>query len=316
MSTLKRPYGIAVAQLGPIHLADSRASVVKRLIELLREAKSRGAKFVVFPELALTTFFPRYWMTEEEAIERFFERSMPGPETQPLFDLAAEYKIGFYLGYAELTPDGRRFNTAILTDENAKIVGRYRKIHLPGHSHHIETAPFQHLEKKFFEVGNEGFKVWDALGARIGMCICNDRRWAETYRVMGLQSAEIVALGYNTPSWNIHWNEPPHLRMFHHLLSLQGNAYQNGLWVAAAAKCGKEDGFHMIGGSAIVAPTGEITAQSQSEEDELIFTNADLSIGETFREHVFNFAKHRRPEHYRLIIERTGAGAPLGTAPD
>ncbi|MBS4048256.1 MAG: N-carbamoyl-D-amino-acid hydrolase [Alphaproteobacteria bacterium] len=316
MSTLKRPYGIAVAQLGPIHLADSRASVVKRLIELLREAKSRGAKFVVFPELALTTFFPRYWMSEEDAIERFFERSMPGPETQPLFDLAAEYKIGFYLGYAELTPDGRRFNTAILTDENAKIVGRYRKIHLPGHSHHIETAPFQHLEKKFFEVGNEGFKVWDTLGARIGMCICNDRRWAETYRVMGLQSAEIVALGYNTPSWNIHWNEPPHLRMFHHLLSLQGNAYQNGLWVAAAAKCGKEDGFHMIGGSAIVAPTGEITAQSQSEEDELIFTNADLSIGETFREHVFNFSKHRRPEHYKLIVERTGAGAPLGTAPD
>jgi predicted amidohydrolase len=316
MSTLKRPYGIAVAQLGPIHLTDSRASVVKRLIELLREAKSRGAKFVVFPELALTTFFPRYWMTEEEAVDRFFERSMPGPETQPLFDLAAEYGIGFYLGYAELTPDGRRFNTAILTDEKANIVGRYRKIHLPGHSHHIETAPFQHLEKKFFEVGNEGFKVWDALGTRIGMCICNDRRWAETYRVMGLQSAEIVALGYNTPSWNIHWNEPPHLRMFHHLLSLQGNAYQNGIWVAAAAKCGKEDGFHMIGGSAIVAPTGEITAQAQSEEDELIFTNADLSIGETFREHVFNFAKHRRPEHYRLIVERTGAGAPLGTAPD
>lgn len=316
MSTLKRPYGIAVAQLGPIHLADSRAAVVKRLIELLREAKSRGAKFVVFPELALTTFFPRYWMTEEEAVDRFFERSMPGPETKPLFDLAAEYKIGFYLGYAELTPDGRRFNTAILTDENAKIVGRYRKIHLPGHSHHIQTAPFQHLEKKFFEVGNEGFKVWEALGARIGMCICNDRRWAETYRVMGLQSAEIIALGYNTPSWNIHWDEPVHLRMFHHLLSLQGNAYQNGVWVAAAAKCGKEDGFHMIGGSAIVAPTGEITAQAQSEEDELIFTNADLSIGETFREHVFNFAKHRRPEHYGLILERTGAGAPLGTPPD
>jgi len=316
MSTLKRPYGIAVAQLGPIHLADSRAAVVKRLIELLREAKGRGAKFVVFPELALTTFFPRYWMTEDEAVERFFERSMPGPETKPLFDLAAEFGIGFYLGYAELTPDGRRFNTAILTDEKAKIVGRYRKIHLPGHSHHIETAPFQHLEKKFFEVGNEGFKVWDALGARIGMCICNDRRWAETYRVMGLQSAEIVALGYNTPSWNIHWNEPPHLRMFHHLLSLQGNAYQNGIWVAAAAKCGKEDGFHMIGGSAIVAPTGEITAQAQSEEDELIFTNADLALGETFREHVFNFAKHRRPEHYRLIVERTGAGAPLGLPPD
>lgn len=315
MSGLKRPFGLAVAQLGPIALAESRTDVVKRLIELLREAHSRGAKFVVFPELALTTFFPRYWMTEEEAVERFFERAMPGEETKPLFDLAAELKIGFYLGYAELTPDGRRFNTAILTDENAKIVGRYRKIHLPGHSHHIPDAPFQHLEKKFFEVGDEGFNVWSTQDVRIGMCICNDRRWAETYRVMALQSAEIIVLGYNTPSVNIHWNEPPHLRMFHHLLSLQGNAYQNGVWVAAAAKCGSEDGFHMIGGSAIVSPTGEIMAQAQSEEDELIFFNADLAIGETFREHVFNFAKHRRPEHYGLIIERTGADAPLGKSP-
>jgi predicted amidohydrolase len=316
MSGLKRPFGLAVAQLGPISLADSRAAVVQRLIALLREAHSRGAKFVVFPELALTTFFPRYWMSEEEAVERFFERSMPGPETQALFDLAAEFKIGFYLGYAELTPDGRRFNTAVLTDENAKIIGRYRKIHLPGHSHHIEAAPFQHLEKKFFEVGNEGFNVWTTQGVRMGMCICNDRRWSETYRVMALQSAEIVVLGYNTPSVNIHWPEAPHLRMFSHLLSLQGNAYQNGLWVAAAAKCGSEDGFHMIGGSAIVSPTGEIVAQSQTEADELIFANIDLGIGETFREHVFNFAKHRRPEHYRLIIERTGAGEPLGKAPD
>jgi predicted amidohydrolase len=316
MSGLKRPFGLAVAQLGPINLADSRAAAVKRLIALLREAHGRGARFVVFPELALTTFFPRYWMTEAEAVERFFERSMPGPETKPLFDLAAELKIGFYLGYAELTPDGRRFNTAIITDENAKIVGRYRKIHLPGHADHKPQAPFQHLEKKFFEVGNEGFKVWATQDVRIGMCLCNDRRWPETYRVMGLQSAEVVVLGYNTPSWNIHWSEPPHLRMFHHLLSLQGNAYQNGLWVAAAAKCGFEDGFHMIGGSTIVAPTGEIVAQSQGEADELIFANIDLSLGETFREHVFNFAKHRRPEHYGLIVERTGAGAPLGGPPD
>jgi predicted amidohydrolase len=316
MSGLKRPFGLAVAQLGPLSLADSRAAAVKRLIALLREANRRGARFVVFPELALTTFFPRYWMTEDEAVERFFERSMPGPETKPLFDLAADMKIGFYLGYAELTPDGRRFNTAIMTDENAKIVGRYRKIHLPGHSHHIATAPFQHLEKKFFDVGNEGFNVWTTQGVRMGMCICNDRRWAETYRVMALQSAEIVVLGYNTPSVNIHWPEPPHLRMFSHLISLQGNAYGNGLWVAAAAKCGSEDGFHMIGGSAIVSPTGEIVAQAQTEADELIFANIDLSIGETFREHVFNFAKHRRPEHYKLIVERTGAGAPLGKAPD
>lgn len=309
---MARRFGLAVAQMGPVHRADTRASAVARLVEMLREAAARGARFVVFPELALTTFFPRYWMTDAAEIDRYFEREMPGPETRILFDEARRHSIGFYLGYAELTPSGERFNTAVLVDGAGRIVGRYRKVHLPGHADHKTEAPFQHLEKKYFQVGDHGFRVWRTMDTAMGMCICNDRRWPETFRVMGLQSAEIVVLGYNTPSWNIHWNEPPHLRMFHHLLSLQANAYQNALWIAAAAKCGFEDGFHMIGGSAIVAPSGEIVAQAQGEEDEVIFVEADLALGDTFRQHVFNFAKHRRPEHYRLIVERTGAGDPLG----
>ena len=308
---MKRPFPLAVAQLGPIHLADSRESVVARLVELLREAHGRHAKFVVFPELALTTFFPRYWMTDREQIDRFFEHTMPSPATQPLFDEARRHGIGFYLGFAELTPAGERFNTAVLVDDKGAIVGRYRKVHLPGHSDHKPQAPFQHLEKLYFQVGNEGFKVWSTMGTKIGMCICNDRRWPETFRVMSLQSAELVVLGYNTPSHNIHWPEPVHLRMFHHLLLLQAHAHENALWVGAAAKCGAEDGFHMIGGSAIVSPSGEIAAQSTTEEDELIFTNCDLALGDTFREHVFNFALHRRPEHYRLIVDRVGAGKPV-----
>ena len=308
---MSRKFGLAVAQMGPINRTDSRASAVARLLEMQKEAASRGAKLVVFPELALTTFFPRAWMTDQAEIDSFFEREMPSRETMPLFEAAKRLSIGFYLGFAELTPQGERFNTSILVDANAKIVGRYRKIHLPGHADNKPKAPFQHLEKKYFQVGNEGFKVWRTMDTKIGMCLCNDRRWPETFRVMGLQSAEIVVLGFNTPSFNIHWHEPPHLRMFHHLLSLQANAYQNALWIAAAAKGGFEDGFHMIGGSAIVSPTGEIVAQAQGEDDEVIFCNVDLALGDNFREYVFNFAKHRRPEHYRLIVDRIGAGEPL-----
>jgi predicted amidohydrolase len=306
-----RKMGLAVAQMGPVHVADTRVAVVKRLVEMLREAKSRQADLVVFPELALTTFFPRYWMDDHEAVEKYFEKTMPNPVVQPLFDEAKKLGVGFYLGYAELTPKGRRFNTAILVDKNAGIVGKYRKIHLPGHADHKVDAPFQHLEKKFFEVGDLGFRVWSMPDVKIGMCLCNDRRWPETYRVMSLQSAELVVLGYNTPTLNIHWNEPSHLRMFHHLITLQASAYQNVLWIGAAAKCGSEDGHHMIGGSVIVAPTGEIVAQSSGEEDEVIFSRIDLSLGDNFRKHVFNFAKHRSPEHYRLIVERTGAGEPI-----
>ena len=300
----------AVAQLGPIHLADSRAPVVRRLMALLRAAHGRGARFVVFPELALTTFFPRWWMSDQAEIDRFFERQMPNAETRPLFDLAKQLGVGFYLGYAELAEEKggtRHYNTAILVERDGRVAGRYRKIHLPGHSEHLPDAPFQHLEKRYFDVGNEGFKVWRAYDAVVGMCICNDRRWPETWRVMGLQGIEIVALGYNTPTENIHHREPEHLRMFHHLLSLQAGAYQNAAWVLAAAKSGAEDGFPMIAGSAIVAPTGEIAAQTLSEEDEVIAVNLDLDLGEYLRRTVFNFEKHRRIEHYGLITERAGA---------
>ena len=307
---MARRLNAAVAQLGPIHLADSRASVVERLTALLREAHGRGARFVVFPELALTTFFPRWWMTEQDEIDRFFEREMPNAETRPLFDLAKDLGGGFCLGYAELTQEGgapRHYNTQILVERDGRILGRYRKIHLPGHAEHLPDAPFQHLEKRYFDVGNEGFRVWRACDAVVGMCICNDRRWPETWRVLGLQGAEIAALGYNTPTMNIHHREPEHLRMFHHLLSLQAGAYQNALWVLAAAKCGAEDGFAMIGGSAIVAPTGEIAALATSEEDEVVAASLDLELGDYLRRTVFNFAKHRRIEHYRLITERTAA---------
>jgi len=122
---------------------------------------------------------------------------------------------------------------------------------------------------------------------------------------------EIVSLGYNTPIENIHHREPEHLRMFHHLLSLQAGAYQNAAWVLAAAKCGAEDGHAMIGGSAIVAPTGEVAALALTEEDELITTILDLEFGEYLRRTVFNFEKHRRVEHYDLITSRTGAKTEL-----
>src|SRR5919198_1205712 len=87
---MARHVKIAAAQLGPLNLEDTRADAVKRLLKLFREAVSMGAKFIVFPELALTTFFPRWWWEDMEEVERrFFERAMPNPTVQPLFDLAS-----------------------------------------------------------------------------------------------------------------------------------------------------------------------------------------------------------------------------------
>lgn len=304
---------VGAAQLGPISRSESRGDVVKRLLALLHEAHARGCDLVVFPELALTTFFPRWWMDDQADVDRFFDREMPGPETRPLFDEARRLGMGFCLGYAELAvEDGRtrRYNTSILVGRDGRIVGKYRKIHLPGHADQEPWRAFQHLEKRYFDVGDLGWPVWRAFGGLLGMCICNDRRWPETYRVMGLQGVEMILLGYNTPVHNPPAPEHDLLGLFHNHLVMQAGAYQNGTWVVGVAKCGREEGCDMIGQSAIIAPSGEIVAMCTTLGDELITARCDLDATRSYKETVFNFAKHRRPEHYGLIVERTGAQPP------
>ncbi len=308
---MTRKLHLAAAQMGGIHLSDTRERAVERLRALLAQAHARGVRFVVFPELALTTFFPRYWFDDAEEVDRrFFETSMPSPVTQPLFDDARRYGIGFYLGYAERTVESgrtRRFNSAILVNASGAIIGRYRKVHLPGHADHKPQAAFQHLEKKYFEVGDLGFRSWRMDDAILGMLICNDRRWPEAFRALTLQGAELVTLGFNTPTENLHYPEPPALRVHHHLIMAQSMAFMNACWLIETAKCGFEDGHRMFGHSVIVAPTGEIVAKTVSEDDELISFEADLDLAQDLKRTMFNYAAHRRPEHYRILVERTGA---------
>ena len=120
---------VAGAQLGPVQLADDRASVVERMIVLLQEAASQGSDLVVFPELALTTFFPRWFVDDISTTDHFYERSMPNEVTQPLFDEAKQLEIGFCLGYALLedAPDGtqHRWNVQTLVERDGTIVGTF-----------------------------------------------------------------------------------------------------------------------------------------------------------------------------------------------
>ncbi|TIP47872.1 nitrilase-related carbon-nitrogen hydrolase [Mesorhizobium sp.] len=301
---MARDLTIAVCQTGPIQKSAQRAETVDRLVALLERAAAAGAEIAVFPELALTTFFPRWRIDDQAEIEAFFEPAMPGPQTQRLYDAAARLKIGFALGYAELTRvDRGRFNTMDLVGQDGKLVGRYRKIHVPGSSE-PEPGTTVHLERRYFEPGNLGFPVFVYRGVRVGMAICNDRRWPETYRMLCLNGAEIVVIGYNTP---LLLDEAPplaHLRMFHNHLPMQAGAYQNTVWVAAAAKAGVEDGQALIGGSCIIAPTGEIAAQTMSLDDEVIVHRADLDLIAVCRKVNFDFARYRRPDQYRLIADQ------------
>ena len=306
---MSRRIMVAAAQLGPIGRNEPRSSAVGRMLELMREAKASGARLVVFPELALTSFFPRWYMEDQAEIDRFFESEMPGRDTLPLFEHARELGIGFYLGYAERVVEAgkvRRFNASVLVDARGEIVGRYRKVHLPGHREHEPWRPFQHLEKRYFETGNLGFPVFEAFDGVMGMCICNDRRWPETFRVMGLQGVELVMVGYNTP---VHYPPAPehdHLQCFHNHLVMQAGAYQNGTWIVGVAKAGQEEGCDMIGQSCIIAPTGEIVAQCATLGDELIVADCDLDRCREIQDNIFNFGLHREPQAYGLITETKG----------
>ena len=317
---MARFVNVAIGQLGPIARSETRAQVVQRLGALMRQAHRMGCYLIVYPELALTTFFPRWYIDDPNELDAYFEREMPGPETAPLFELSRTLGVGFYLGYAELTPDGHHFNTCILTDKSAKIVGKYRKVHLPGHAEHESWRKFQHLEKRYFEAGKD-FPVFNAFGGVFGMAICNDRRWTETYREMGVQGVEMILIGYNTPVHNPPAPEHDDLSLFHNHLVLQAGAYQNGTWVVGVAKGGIEEGVDQIGGSCIVAPSGEIVAACTTKGDELALARCDLDLCNSFKDTTFNFDLHRQPDAYRRLVERRGPrlmadGTPVKQAGD
>ena len=310
---MARPITVGAAQFGPVPQSQPRAAVVARLLELMREAHGRGCDVVVFTEVALTAFFPHWYIENETELDNYFEREMPSPATQPLFDEARKLGIGFHLGYAELLegPAGKkRYNTAILVDKTGAIIGKYRKIHLPGYAAYQPGHIYQNLEKHYFDSGNLGFKTWRACGGVIGLCICYDRRWPETYRMLALQGAEMVLLGYNTPDQPTDRPGVNHLASFHNLLSMQAGAYQNATWVVGVAKAGVEEGVSQIGQSCIIAPSGEVVAMAASLEDELVVAQCDLDRTLEYREHSLNFAENRHIEHYGLIAERVGAIPP------
>jgi predicted amidohydrolase len=190
------------------------------------------------------------------------------------------------------------------------VVATYRKVHLPGHREHEPERPFQHLERRYFEPGPDGFGAWRAFGGIVGMMICNDRRWPETYRVMGLQGVELILCGYNTP---IHYPPDPSqdiLAGFHNSLVMQAGAYQNGTWVVGAAKAGIEEGIDALAQSCIIAPSGQIVAQAHTNGDELISAACDLDWCARYKNTLFDFDRYRMIEHYRLITAQRGVIPP------
>lgn len=172
---------IAAAQMGPNQLSDTRSAVLTRMLTLLDSAASQGAKLVVFPELALTTFFPRWQIDDPVKKAEFFEPEShadphavaKSPRVKPLFDRAAELRVDLYLGYAERWTDENGevtdFNSTLyFSGAENRVVAKYRKVHLPGTKEPIGDKTGrgveQQLEKRYFAPGDLGFQAFRAPG--------------------------------------------------------------------------------------------------------------------------------------------------------
>jgi hypothetical protein len=152
--------------------------------------------------------------------------------------------------------------------------------------------------------------VHRAFGGLVGIAICNDRRWPETYRLLGLQGVELICIGYNTP---IHYAPDPgqdRYAGFHNNLVMAAGAYQNGTWVVGVAKGGLEEGVAGLCESQIIAPSGETVARATTESDEVVIATCDLDLGLDYKRTVFDFERYRRPEMYGPIVTQRGVEPP------
>ena len=312
---------IAAAQVGSVHRDADRKETLNRLIALSEKAASEGVKLVLFPEIALTTFFPRYLFHGKGDLDAFFEHSAniaKSPNLRPLFDEADALNIEICIGFAERTPEGTGYNTCVYYSSALKqIISKYRKVHLPGTKEPLGNPDaVNQLEKRYFEPGNLGFQAFrvpslipNAIKANtaapqadtagqgdpiLGMMICNDRRWPEAWRCYGLQGVELVLCGYNTNGWapdlrgikkDMTREEAEKDSLFHHRLVMQSNSYMNSCFSVCAARCGMDDGkYSLIAGSCIVDPEGYIVAEAKTKEDELVIAEIDLEdcrVGKT-----------------------------------
>jgi len=295
---------VGAAQLGPIARDESRAKVVERLIAHLREAKRRGCDLVVFPELALTTFFPRWFMTDAAEIDAWFETTMPGPDTRPLFDEAKRLGLAFKLGYAELVEEeGRRrhFNTAILVDKSGAIVGKYRKMHIP------DDPRF--YEKFYFTPGDLGFRSWPTDKACLGTLICWDQWYPEAARLTALKGAEI--LFYPTAiGWHPEEKDEVGAAQYQAWETIQrSHAVANGCFVVANNRTGFEPdpasdgGIEFWGQSFIAAPDGHIIHKAPQDEECVFVEELDLGAVSTMR-HGWPFFRDRRIDAYEHLTRR------------
>jgi len=254
---------------------------------LVAQAAETGARIILPPELFSGPYFCK---VEDEALFALARPVLEHPSVIAMRELAARLKVAIPTSFFER--DGHHYyNTLAMIDERGEVLGTYRKSHIP-------DGP-GYEEKYYFRPGNDGFKVWDVAGTRIGVGICWDQWYPESARVMALLGAELLfyptAIGSEPYDADLDTS-----RMWRR--AMQGHAVSNCMPVIAANRIGAEDGQRFYGHSFIADEWGDLLAEFGEEETGVLSARIDLARAATHRAGM-GFFRDRRPELYRRIAE-------------
>jgi agmatine deiminase len=262
---------------------------IKKTVERIKEASAKGAQIVCLQELYRTRYFPQ----EEKQDAKSLAETISGESTQVFSELAKEKKIVIIAPIFEKAFNGKFFNTAVIIDADGKILGSYRKVHIP------QDPLF--YEKDYFEAGDTGYLVAKTRYGCIGVLICYDQWFPEPARINTLMGAEIIfyptAIGYikDHTSADGDWHEAWKTVQRAHAIS-------NGVHIAAVNRVGKEGELQFWGGSFVCDSFGAVLAEASTRNEEVLIVAVDLSKNKKIREG-WGFLKNRRPDTYGSLVE-------------
>lgn len=260
---------------------NEREETIARVEGLIRQAAGAGANLICLPEV----FYAPFAMTELGF--EFFEvaETVPGPITDRMAVLADQLGVVLVVPVYEHAARGVFYNTAAVIDSDGRLVGRYRKQHIP-------LSPIFY-EKLYFKPGNLGYPVFDTAVAKVGVYICHDRHYPEGARILALGGAEVILIPVATPTASLSSD------VFE--LEIQAHAVFNEVFVAAVNRVGQEGEYTYYGRSLICGPDGEILSQA-GEDEEIVMADLDLSAIDERRLR-WQFYRDRRPTTYGPIAE-------------
>ena len=270
--------------------AQPQANLMKGVV-FVKKAARRGAQIVCLPEL----FRSLYFCQSEDHRQFALAESIPGPTTATLGQLARHHRITIIGSIFEKRSPGVYHNTAVVIDTNGRLVGKYRKMHIP-------DDPLYH-EKFYFTPGDLGFQSFPTKRANVGTLVCWDQWYPEGARLTALKGAQI--LFYPTAiGWHRSEKKQFGQKQYDAWVTIQrSHAIANGVFVAAPNRIGQEGTVQFWGGSFVCDPFGEILAQASHDKEELLLVKCDLRKIEETRQH-WPFLRDRRIDAYGGVTQR------------